>query len=118
MKIFLDDTRNPIDCMKYMKDRMGTLLPIYTEEWVTVRNHREFVNAISENIDKITHISFDHDLSDIHIKKSTYKEKTGVDCAKFVDEHYKLKNKELPIMFVHSMNPIGTKNIVEVFKRK
>jgi len=130
MKLFLDDIRNPSDCAKYMHKRIGALNPIYTEgNWYIVRNYDQFINAVIENIDKITHISFDHDLADDHYDVSMYhkkeqyaahlaksKEKTGYDCATFTKYWYSQMNKPLPVMFVHSMNPVGTENIINVFK--
>jgi hypothetical protein len=129
MKLFLDDVRQPKDCTQYMHQRIGALNPIYLEDWMVVRNYDEFVNAITEHIDIITHISFDHDLSDEHYDPMMYEgqtkynelynqfiEKTGYECAKWMKEFYKEKNKKYPVMFVHSMNPTGTQNIINVFK--
>ncbi len=85
------------------------------------------INAVNNDI-KITHISFDHDLADEHCifdnqeldnynnHYKEFKEKTGYDCAKWLKEFYKERNLELPVLFVHSMNPVGTQNIINVFK--
>lgn len=122
MKIFLDDIRFPVDCVSYMHKRIGALNPIYLEEWVIVRNYKEFVKEVSENIDTITHVSFDHDLADIHYNPATwtqsfsYKEETGYDCAKWMLGFYKHCKKPLPVMFVHSMNPVGTERIIKLFQ--
>lgn len=40
--------------------------------------------------------------------------KSGYDCAIWIKDFY--KNKALPIMFVHSQNPIGVENIINLFK--
>lgn len=129
MKIFLDDVRQPYDCAKYMHTRIGALNPIYTEgEWYIVRNYDQFCKAIDRFSEEITHISFDHDLADDHYHVSMYhgkeqydkhlsksKEKTGLDCAKYFKE--KFKDKQVwPTLFVHSMNPVGTENIINLFK--
>lgn len=122
MKIFLDDIRFPVDCVGYMHRRIGDKNPIYLEEWVIVRNYKEFVKAVSENFQAITHISFDHDLADIHYDPKTwresfaYHEETGYDCARWLLLFYREHNKELPIMFVHSMNPVGTERIIKLFR--
>lgn len=121
MKIFLDDIRHPKDCLSYMDKRIGTLNRIYSEKWVIVKNYEQFVNIVSNNIDVITHVSFDHDLADEHYnpdtwESTTYLEKTGYDAAKWMKQFYKDMNTDLPTMFVHSMNPIGTKNIINLFK--
>lgn len=54
--LFLDDIRNPSDCIHYM------YTPIYTSvDWVIVRNYNEFVKTIEEKgLPEI--VSFDHDL--------------------------------------------------------
>lgn len=125
IKIFLDDVRQPEDCLGYMHQRIGSLNPIYREKWEIVRNFDEFVSAIGTAYMakiEITHISFDHDLADIHYDPTTniesfeYQEKTGLDCAIWFKEFYEKNSLELPVMFVHSMNPVGTKNIIDLFK--
>lgn len=127
MKLFLDDIRNPSDCVKYMHQRIGALNPIYLEgDWYIVRNYDQFVKAVTKYWKDITHISFDHDLADVHYHESMtneqayneylkdIKEKTGTDCAKFAEQFY--RGRTLPTMFVHSMNPVGTQNIINVWK--
>jgi hypothetical protein len=128
MKLFLDDIRSPSDCARYMHNRIGKLNPIYLEgNWYIVRNYDEFCKAIEKYHQDITHISFDHDLADGHYNEAMYeseeqyyknieetKEKTGLDCAKFFKEFYKDK-QVWPTMFVHSMNPIGTQAIINLF---
>lgn len=129
MKVFLDDVRIPKDCINYMYRRIGALNSIYLEEWVVVKNYNDFIEIIINNYNDITHISYDHDLADEHYTKDMYsgeekynkhydsfKEKTGLDCAKFVKTFYNNNNLELPIMFVHSMNPVGTQNIINLFE--
>jgi len=132
MKIFLDDVRIPLDCISYMHQRIGTLNPIYQEKWIIVKNYDQFkvlIDSCVEKNVKVTHVSFDHDLADEHydpimLKEegdynslyNTFKEKTGLDCAKYLNELYIRNELELPIMFVHSMNPVGTQNIINVFK--
>ena len=130
MKIFLDDIRDPKECLGYMHRRIGELNPIYAQgEWYIVRTYDEFVSAINKYHNHITHVSFDHDLADNHYHESMYesqesydnhlksvKEKTGFDCAKALKEFYKVKEIELPTMFVHSMNPVGMQKIIDLFK--
>jgi hypothetical protein len=133
MKIFLDDFRTPLNCVSYMHQRIGRLNPIYLEEWKIAKNYNQFVKLITESVKsgaEITHISFDHDLSDTHyglhdktdclswqeyyIKED--REMTGYDCAKWLKGFYIEKELHLPVIFVHSMNPIGTENILNLFK--
>lgn len=123
MKLFLDDVRNPSECVHYMYKRIGELNPIYLEEWTIVRDFDQFIKVVQKSYKEITHVSFDHDLADVHYDPKTwtesfvYKEKTGYDCAKWMKYFYISKKKNLPVMFVHSMNPIGTERIINLFKR-
>jgi len=130
MKLFLDDVRDPQDCAGYMYKRIGALNPIYVQGgWHIVRNYEQFKEAIECFYKRITHISFDHDLADEHIMlghakyvdwdeyhRQDNREKTGLDCARLVKQFYQENELPLPIMFVHSMNPVGTENIINVFK--
>ena len=132
MKLFLDDIRDPKDCVSYMYKRIGKLNPIYLEDWSIVRNFNHFKSFIEENINEITHISFDHDLADSHYtpkeywdnyeeskkyqESLTHTEKTGYECAVWMKTFYEENNVNLPIMFVHSMNPVGTDKIINLFK--
>jgi spore coat polysaccharide biosynthesis protein SpsF (cytidylyltransferase family) len=97
---------------------------IYSKwEWKTVRNYDEFVSYITKN-GLPDFISFDHDLSDEHYNPDMYngqeiynkhyaefKEKTGMDCAKWLVDYCMDNKKELPDFVVHSMNPAGGENI-------
>lgn len=122
MKIFLDDVRDPSVCLGYMWQRIGNLNLLYKEEWYVVRNYEDFADIIDKFKGKITHISFDHDLADIHYNPETqtesfeYDEKTGYDAAIYFKKVYEEDNLKFPVLFVHSMNPIGTQNIINIFK--
>lgn len=132
MKLFLDDIRNPSECAHYMYKRIGNLNPIYLEgDWYIVRTHEQFVSAINDHARTITHISFDHDLADLHYDESMYEseeaynkhlesvgEKTGFDSAKYMKWFYDENKLKYPIMFVHSMNPVGTQKIINLFEIK
>ena len=48
-------------------------------------------------------------------KEDTFKEKTGYECAKWLVEYLDSNNLPVPIIYVHSMNPVGSQKIVEVF---
>lgn len=130
MKLFLDDVREPKDCIGYMYHRIGALNPIYLQEWLVVRNYAEFVQAIKAYHTEITHISFDHDLADGHYHKNMEEgklnynsddfldnaNKTGYHAAQYMKHYYDHGNIPYPVMFVHSMNPVGTENIINLFK--
>ena len=100
------------------------------DDWVIVRNYDEFVKTITENGVPVI-LSFDHDLADEHYRPSmydkdehytgyytdgTFKEKTGYECAKWLID-YCIDNKvDTPtIVYIHSMNPVGGKNIKGIF---
>jgi hypothetical protein len=110
-KLFLDDIRNPSDCVEYTQDK------IYNSDWVVVRSHKEFVEKISELFSSGSFpdlISFDHDLAFDHYGQNSEdsKELNGNDCAKFLVEFCLDNSLELPNCLVHSMNPVGKLNIL------
>lgn len=112
-KLFLDDVRSP-------EDVRWVLLP--DGPWTIARNYNEFVKHI-ETLGLPAFVAFDHDLADEHygsvIAKSTYKEKTGFECAKWLVEYCMARNLKFPKYTVHSMNPVGRdniKNYIESFK--
>jgi hypothetical protein len=129
MKLFLDDFRQPTDCIRYMAARLNGYSIIYADsDWVVVKNYAEFVEAVKAAGDTLEIVSFDHDLADEHYDpdkygSETYDEvydsfefKTGYDCAKWMIQHYQENNWKLPKILVHSMNPAGTENIKSLFK--
>lgn len=123
-RIYLDDLRTPT-----------------TPDWIVVRSYNEFVNKVTEiGLENIDTISLDHDLGDDAINEYVYNtmqnytidysnisEKTGYDCAKWLVNHfydlhptrvdmhasYKKQNPiKVPLIYVHSANPIGAANIM------
>jgi hypothetical protein len=117
--LYLDDVRTPT------KD-----IPGY-EPWIVVRNYEEFVKYITDN-EIPDYISFDHDLGEEHMNDyalqvskmgwqapdyENYKEKTGLDCAKWLCDYINYftlhGEKAFPICGVHSHNPVGATNIKE-----
>ena len=131
MKLFLDDYRSPIDCFPYMWQRIGNLTPMYNDgKWRIVRNYPEFISAINKFKGEITHISFDHDLVDEHYNQNVQEgvidyeskdfanddfNKTGFHAAQYLKSVYEREKLDLPVIFVHSMNPVGTENILTLF---
>jgi hypothetical protein len=123
--IYLDDVRTPV-----------------ADEWVIVRSYDEFVAKITElGLDNVEYISLDHDLGDTAMKEyfenvspnyeldySNIHEKTGLDCAKWLINHFynihpeyleqsrSEKKRSLyfpfPHVYVHSANPIGSANMM------
>jgi len=119
--LYLDDLRMP-------KQNLEGYGP-----WAVVRNYDEFVTWISQN-GVPDYISFDHDLSDEHMKDwyknqargiqtieyQTFKERTGVDCLMFLVEKAQAdESRRISPVFpkhinVHSANPIGARNIASL----
>ena len=114
--LFLDDVRMPEQCVGYVLS-LGIRPDTYLKyNWVIVRNYREFVDYILEN-GLPERVSFDHDLAEIHYDPErfketfTYYEESGYDCAKWLAEKCLDESKPLPEYYIHSMNPVGAKNI-------
>lgn len=108
-RIYLDDVRTPVDT-----------------EWIVVRNYGQFVAAIQLNgLENIEVISLDHDLGDTAMEEyysnvrpnftldyTHIQEKTGLDCCKFLIAESLATEKPLPVVYVHSANPIGSANMM------
>lgn len=121
-KLYLDDFRIP----KLSFDYTNNI--IYNDkDWDIVTNYDEFVNYIQKNgLPDL--ISFDHDLADEHYtpaiywniyekskeyqEKQQYKEKTGLECAKWLIEYCIDNNQKIPNYLCHSQNPVGKDNIL------
>ena len=119
--LWLDDYRDPFI------DYEGKFPKEYKNSYkVWVKNYDEFVDfIISFSLPDV--ISFDHDLADEHYTPSkywndydaskayqenqNYKEKTGMECAKWLVDYCIDNDEELPAYFVHSANPVGADNI-------
>jgi len=108
--LFLDDVRIPthVHWAEVPKD----------QHYSVVRNYNEFVDLISlRGLPKF--VCYDHDLSTEHYQDigkacmnyNNYKERTGYDCAKWLVAYCLKKNIKHPPYVVHSLNPIGKKNI-------
>lgn len=109
LKLYLDDVRTP-----------------KSNEWDVVRTYDEFVSHIKFNgIDAYEMISLDHDLGDLamieyytNVKNKqvlnyeNIKEMTGMDAARFLVNLSIDTKIPLPKIYVHSANPIGSKNII------
>jgi hypothetical protein len=129
--LFLDDVRMPADCTSYMHRRIGTNNFKYIHEgWVIVRNYRDFVYTIEANgLPQL--VSFDHDLAHEHYDPvmldypekyetlyGTFKEKTGYEAGVWLKNYCIQFNLTLPLIFIHSMNPVGIANLTNLFLAK
>lgn len=131
MKIFLDDVRNPNACVQYMFKLIEKKAYVYLhKDWEIVRDYKEFVDLVEKNIGSIDLISFDHDLASEHYHPSmlkseeeynsqyvSFREKTGYDAAIWFKDLYKKHNLKLPEILIHTMNPVGFKNITNLFTK-
>ena len=103
-KLYLDDIRVP-----------------KTDGWDIVRTYEDFVEWITKN-GIPDEVSFDHDLAEINYDPSTftetfkYYEKTGYDAAKWLCEYCWTNGLPIPKYNVHSANPVGRDNILQLLK--
>ena len=118
IRLYLDDVRTPKDPNNEWIDGIP--------QWEVVRNYDEFVAHIQKNgLENYEVISLDHDLGDTAMNEyynnvhpnytldySNIKEKTGMDCAKWLVAESMKTGKPLPQVYVHSANPIGSANIM------
>lgn len=123
-RLFLDDFRTPSQC-GYMVYRVGMdRATEYLLDWDVVKSYDQFIAWINKNgLPDL--ISFDHDLMDVHYGTSALQidamdysslEKTGYHCAKFLIDYCISKRLPLPEYLVHSMNTVGTENIISVLE--
>lgn len=107
--IYLDDVRTPLEGI-----------------WTVARSYEDFVEVVSEiGLENIETISLDHDLGDSAMfeyynnVRDNYKleyeninEKTGYDCCKYLVDLSIDTEIPLPVIFIHSANPIGSANMM------
>lgn len=95
-------------------------------EVIWVKSYEEFTRWITDN-GLPDAINFDHDLADedytpqeywsdyakskAYQDSRVYKEKTGMECAKWLVEYCLDNSCKLPKYAVHSANPVGADNI-------
>ena len=109
LRLYLDDVRTPTN-----------------DDWVVVRNYDEFVAQINlHGLENFELISLDHDLGDTamieyytnvknnyNLDYSNIEEKTGMDCCRFLVTESIQRQIPLPLIYVHSANPIGSANMM------
>ena len=118
IRLYLDDVRTPKDPNNEWIDGIP--------QWEVVRSYDEFVAHIKlHGLDAYEVISLDHDLGDsamneyynnVHpnytLDYNNIKEKTGMDCARWLVAESMTKGIPLPQIYTHSANPIGSANIM------
>jgi hypothetical protein len=88
MKLYIDDLRTP-----------------ETNDYIIMRDSKSAIDFIKNHLSEISEISFDHDLGDVDttIPILEYLEELAFNNVKFDIDFY-----------IHSMNPIGRKNIQRI----
>lgn len=133
LRIYLDDVRTPNSTNN--ESIQGH------PEWTVVRSYEELIDAVIQvGLEGIEVISLDHDLGETAMKEyfenvspnytlnyDNIKEKTGMDCCKWLVDYFYATNlgrdtmtraekKNEPFKFpqivVHSANPIGSANMM------
>lgn len=98
VKIYLDDIRIPTK-----------------KDWVVVKDYGKLIDLVNRiGLDNIDIISLDHDLG---LPNNNTKEMTGYDAAKWLIEKSMDDKIALPKINVHSLNPVGVKNIKSIVDR-
>jgi hypothetical protein len=96
------------------------------DNWEVVRNYDEFVAHIRlKGLGAYEVISLDHDLGEgamveyytnvkpnYELDYNRIPEKTGMDCARFLVAEAMNTKIPLPVIYVHSANPIGAANMI------
>lgn len=91
LKIFLDDIRQA------------------PKDWILVRNVHELKQYFLNDEYKISEISLDHDLGDGEL--------TGYNFLNWLEEKvYNGEIKQIPIIKLHTANPVGHKNMLLAIK--
>jgi hypothetical protein len=109
--LFLDDERKPSDVTWVLIGDVGH----WGAPWHVVRSFQEAICWVQTNGFPDV-ISFDHDLGINHYAGNYSDGQTGYDFAKWLIE-YDMNTNSMPKHFrytIHSMNPIGSKNIHEL----
>ena len=118
IRLYLDDLRTPESPNGAWVDNIP--------DWQIVRSYDEFVAHIRmHGLENYEVISLDHDLGDtarqeyfnnVHpnytLDYNNIKEKTGLDCAKWLVAESMTMEIPLPQVYTHSANPIGSANIM------
>lgn len=89
--LYIDDIRYP---ERWHQEGMDNVITV-------VRTYKEAIELLNNGYDVI---DLDNDLGE---------EKEGYDIAKYMVEN----NIEVPYIYIHTMNPVARKNMVQLFER-
>jgi hypothetical protein len=104
--VFLDDERVP----QFVSNKIPNF---DSYEWIVIRNYFEFTDFVDNNLERISLVSFDHDIDSFD---ESGKEWNGKDAADYLLDVCMDNKLNLPDFIVHSMNPIGKGNIIGLYK--
>ena len=108
MKLIIDDIRSCEMCFNTSKNEM-----FLNSDWVIVKNYQDFISLIDKvGINKISIISFDHDLSDFEVIDDIKVEFTGKTACEYIIEKCLDSGTKFPDWYVHTDNTCGRENIV------
>ncbi len=104
MKLWIDDIRNAPD-----------------DSWTVVRTVTSAINFIDKFGMEIEAISFDHDISyqiELNGVSRPYPSPETFKAVALFAAHYftLLSRGRRPMIYVHSANPVGSKDIIEIFE--
>ena len=102
MKIFLDDIRS-VDMSHNPNKGLGIVT-----DFVIVRNDKDFIKLVDENINDIIIVSFDHDLACFNGGV----EFTGKTACEYLIHKCLETGRKFPDWYVHSDNTAGRENII------
>ncbi|MEI8270869.1 MAG: cyclic-phosphate processing receiver domain-containing protein [bacterium] len=100
MNLWLDDERNPKD--KYIQSEFGA-----DDSYFWVKTARDAINILKNG--NVKNISLDHDLGP--------NAGTGLEVANWIEQQAFLGNIEKLSWSVHSMNPVGSKNMIKALEK-
>lgn len=106
MKLFLDDKRS-VDMSHNPNKGLGEV-----NDFVIVRNDSDFIDFVNNNFDKITLVSFDHDLAVLESKFANGDEFTGKTACEILVNKCLDSGKKFPDWYVHTDNTNGRENII------
>jgi len=123
--LFLDDVRVPKDVTWVLIGTGKSYNEGISAPWEIVRSYKDAIKWVEKNGFPDV-ISFDHDLgysgvsfsNGIAVVTDSHEERSGYDFAKWLIE-YDLDTNTMPKDFkftVHSMNPVGVKNITNLLE--
>jgi hypothetical protein len=112
--LLVDDIRvpNEIYWANLPKDKHYTVVRSYQQfiEIITLRGIPQFV-SFDHDLGPYSYSEYSNSIKTGYINYENIQEMTGLDCAKWLVNYCIEKNLPFPEYIVHSMNPIGKKNI-------